>query len=63
MEVDLCTSSKEIITHGRVKVVLGKISILPRKVPLWVRDLPIQVEVEEDLELVQVRETDSFACS
>lgn len=43
--------------------MLGKISILPRKVPLWVGDLPIQVEVEEDLELVQVRETDSFACS
>lgn len=34
LEVDPRTSSKEIITHGRVKEMFGKISKLSRKVPL-----------------------------
>lgn len=34
MEVDQWTISKEILTHGRVKVMLNKVKKLPIKIPL-----------------------------
>lgn len=39
IEVDECTISKEILTHGRVRVLLGKVKKLPIQIPLWVGDL------------------------
>lgn len=48
IEVDRCTISKEILTHGRVRVVLGKVRKLPAKIPLLLGDLQILVNAEEE---------------
>lgn len=41
---------KEVLTQGRVKVLLGKVGRLPKEIPLWIGDLQVSVLVEEDQE-------------
>lgn len=48
MEVDLKTCSKEVISHGRVKVLLGRVLKLPTQISLLVGYLQISVMVELD---------------
>lgn len=48
LEVDPCTSSREILAYGRIKVSLGNVCRLPVHIPLWVDDLFISVLAEED---------------
>lgn len=50
LEVDLCTTSKEVPTHGRVKVLMGKAGRLPKEIPLSIGDLQVSVLVEEEHE-------------
>lgn len=52
LEVDQQTISKEIITHGRVKVMLGRVKKLPAQIPLWLGDLQIWVVAKEDQQFV-----------
>lgn len=51
LEVDPKTCSKEIISHGRVKISLGRVMQLPIQIPLLVEDLQILVVVERDAEV------------
>lgn len=39
LEVYQLTSSKEMLTHGRVKVFMGKVCKLSVQIPLWVGNL------------------------
>lgn len=39
LEVDQLTSSKEVLTHGRVKVLVGKVRKLSIQILLWVGNL------------------------
>lgn len=48
LEVDPKTCSKVIISHGRVKVLLGRVLQLSAQIPLLVGDLQIAVVVEMD---------------
>lgn len=41
IEVDPKTYSKEVICHGRVKVLLGRVLKLPTQIPLLIGDLQI----------------------
>lgn len=42
MEVDQATVSKEVLTHGRAKVLLGKVCKLPVQILLVVSDFRFQ---------------------
>lgn len=48
VEVDPNTISKEVLTHGRLKILAWKICKLPKEICLWVEDLQFTVVVEED---------------
>lgn len=48
MELDPRTRSKKIISHGRIKVLLGKVIKLSKQIPLLVRDLQTYVLAEVD---------------
>lgn len=50
LEVDPHTTAKEVLTHGSIKVLLGKVGRLPKEIPLWIGDLQVSVLVEEDQE-------------
>lgn len=39
MEFDQRTIAKEVLTHGRVKVLSRKVRKLPIRIPLWLGDL------------------------
>lgn len=58
LEVDRLTISKQILTHGRVKVLLGKVRKLSTQIPLWVGNLQVWVVAEEDKENPVVVEVD-----
>lgn len=49
-EVDQRTVSKEVLTHGRAKIQLGRVWKLPAQITLWLGDLQIWVVAEEDQE-------------
>lgn len=48
LELDPRMRSKKIISHGRIKVLLGKVNKLSKQIPLLVRDLQTYVLAEVD---------------
>lgn len=50
LEVDHCIALKEILTHGTLKILRGKVGRLPKEIPLKVGDLQVSVILEEEIE-------------
>lgn len=50
--MDQRTVSKDVLTHGRVKIMRGKVGRMPKEISLKVGDLQVSVIVEEEKEEV-----------